>query len=94
MTETWRTGSGSCLSRPYPQVFIAVCVVLCTLSDEIGKRNSRPDNHSERLRNENTPSPRDVDLHSFFADPDQAVFLNVDPDLDPAAFKIRIQIQL
>ena len=28
--------------------------------------------------------PRAVNLHSFFADPDPAVFLNADPD--PAAF--------
>ena len=35
---------------------------------------------------------RVVDPHSFFADPDPAVFLNVDPD--PAAFFWRIRIQL
>ena len=34
---------------------------------------------------------RAVDPHSFFADPDPAVFLKADPD--PAAFKIRIRIQ-
>ena len=33
-----------------------------------------------------------VDPHSFFADPDPAVFLNADPD--PAALKMRIRIQL
>ena len=33
-----------------------------------------------------------VDLHSFFADPDPAVFLNADPD--PAALKMRFRIQL
>ena len=27
---------------------------------------------------------RAVDPHSFFADPDPAVFLNADPDSDPA----------
>ena len=37
-------------------------------------------------------SPRAVDPHSFFADLDLAVFLNA--DLDPAAFLIRIRIQL
>ena len=26
---------------------------------------------------------RAVDLHSFYADPDPAIFLNVDPDPDP-----------
>ena len=40
-----------------------------------------------------------VDPHSFFADPDPAVFINKDPDPDPAAFKMRtvpilIRIQL
>ena len=33
-----------------------------------------------------------MDPHSFFADPDLGVFLNVDPG--PAAFLMRIQIQL
>ena len=33
-----------------------------------------------------------VDPHSFFVDPDPAVFLNADPD--PAAEKRRIRIQL
>ena len=28
---------------------------------------------------------RTVDPHSFYADPDPAVFLNVDPDPDPGA---------
>ena len=37
-------------------------------------------------------SLRAVDPHSFVADPDPAVFLNVDPD--PAALKMRIKIQL
>ena len=37
-------------------------------------------------------SIRAVDPHSFVADPDQAVFLNADPD--PAAFEMRICIQL
>ena len=36
---------------------------------------------------------RAVDPHSFFADPDSAVFLNADPVPDPAAFKMRIRIQ-
>ena len=31
-----------------------------------------------------------MDPHSFFADPDPAVFLNA--DLDPAAFLLRIRI--
>ena len=35
---------------------------------------------------------RAVDSHSFLADPDPSVLLNADPD--PAAFKIRIRIQL
>ena len=30
---------------------------------------------------------RAVDLHSFFADPDPAVFLNADPDPDPGGKK-------
>ena len=42
-----------------------------------------------------------MDLHSFVADPDPAVFLNADPDPavffdadpDPAAFSMRIWIQ-
>ena len=38
------------------------------------------------------PSIRAVDLHSFFADPDPGVLLNA--DLDPAAFLMRIRIQL
>ena len=37
-------------------------------------------------------SLRAVDPHSFVADPDPAVFLNVDPD--PAALKMRMKIQL
>ena len=36
--------------------------------------------------------PRPVDPHSFFADPDPAVFLNA--DLDPAAFLMWIRIEL
>ena len=28
-----------------------------------------------------------MDSHSFFADPDQAVFLNADPDPDPGSLK-------
>ena len=28
-----------------------------------------------------------MDPHSFFADPDQAVFLNADPDPDPGSLK-------
>ena len=32
-----------------------------------------------------------MDPHSFFADPDPAVFLSADPDL--AGFSIRIRIQ-
>ena len=35
---------------------------------------------------------RAVDRHTFFVDPDLAVFLNPDPD--PAAFKKRNRIQL
>ena len=38
-----------------------------------------------------TVATRAVDSHSFFADPDPAVFLNAYPD--PAAFKMRIRIQ-
>ena len=34
---------------------------------------------------------RAVDPHSFFSDPDPAVFLNADPD--PAASKMKIRIQ-
>ena len=30
---------------------------------------------------------RAVDPHSFFSDPDPAVFLNADPDLDPGGKK-------
>ena len=33
-----------------------------------------------------------MDPHSFFADPDPAVFINADPD--PAVFLMRVQIQL
>ena len=39
---------------------------------------------------------RAVNPHSFFAEPDihtVAVFLSADPDPDPAAFLMRIQIQ-
>ena len=35
---------------------------------------------------------RAVDQHSFFADPDPAFLFNADPD--PAAFSIRIWIQI
>ena len=37
---------------------------------------------------------RVVDPHSFFADPDPAVFLNVDPDIPVAAFLTRIKIRI
>ena len=37
---------------------------------------------------------RAVDPHYFFADPDPAVLLNVDPDPDLAAFIMWIRIQL
>ena len=35
-----------------------------------------------------------MDPHSFFANPNPVNFLNVDPDPDPAAFKMRTRIQL